>query len=407
MDVERQNQTLRGVGHADAGADVNRSGTGEVPQASAAVQDERALARNVMEAVVEPSNLNRAYRRVKANRGSPGVDGMSVDQLGDWCRANKHELIESLLAGRYRPQPIRGAEIPKLGGGSRQLGIPTVADRLVQQALLQVLEPILEPHFSERSYGFRPGRSAHQGLRQGQTYVAEGRAVVVDIDLEKFFDRVNHDVLMTRLVRHVGDVRVLRGRAEVLGRDFEVQRDSRVTFGGPAKRPFVNVTAVHVNQREDVTVFMTVRGEGKDLTFKPSSLPALAESEIYTLLATGRRTLKRGSGASMSGADAASILGSLAATQLRSTITNILPLDVLSIESGGGEGLSGTRLEVGTYLSDKAYLGGEVRIGADPRKGENRYGFRFEYQFTPRLSLQTEYGDAMSGGADLIWSREY
>ena len=116
MDVERQNQTLRGVGHADAGADVNRSGTGEVPQASAAVQDERALARNVMEAVVEPSNLNRAYRRVKANRGSPGVDGMSVDQLGDWCRANKHELIESLLAGRYRPQPIRGAEIPKLGG---------------------------------------------------------------------------------------------------------------------------------------------------------------------------------------------------------------------------------------------------------------------------------------------------
>ncbi|HVE86649.1 MAG TPA: translocation/assembly module TamB domain-containing protein [Myxococcales bacterium] len=207
--------------------------------------------------------------------------------------------------------------------------------------------------------------------------------------------------------RIFGDVRVQRGRAHVLGREFEVQRDSRITFGGAAKRPLVNVTAVHVNQREQVTVFMTVRGEGKDLTFKPSSQPALPESEIYTLLATGRRTLKRGSGASMSGADAASIIGSLAATQLKSALSDKLPLDVLSIESGGGEGLSGARLEVGTYLSDKAYLGGEVRLGADPRKGENTYGFRFEYQFTPRLSFQTEYGDARSGGADLIWSRDY
>jgi len=207
--------------------------------------------------------------------------------------------------------------------------------------------------------------------------------------------------------RIYGDVRVVRGRAEVLGRDFEVQRDSRVTFGGPAKRPFVNVTAVHVNQREQVTVFMTVRGEGKNLAFKPSSQPPLPEPDIYTLLATGRRTLKRGSGASLSGADAASILGSLAATQLKSTMTKILPLDVLSVESGGGEGLSGTRVEVGTYLSDKAYLGVEGRLGADARKGENSYGFRFEYQFTPGLSLQTEYGDVVTFGADLIWSREY
>lgn len=168
MHVERPNRTLRGVGHVESGGDVNRARSREVSQACAADQDEGALARKVMEAVVEPSNLNRAYRRVKANRGSPGVDGMSVGQLGDWCRANKHELVALLLAGRYRPQPIRGVEIPKPGGGTRQLGIPTVVDRLVQQALLQVLEPILEPHFSERSYGFRPGRSAHQALRQGR-----------------------------------------------------------------------------------------------------------------------------------------------------------------------------------------------------------------------------------------------
>jgi RNA-directed DNA polymerase len=192
MDVQRPNRTLRDVGHAERDEDLNRARSDEVSQACAAGRDAGALARKVMEAVVEPSNLNRAYRRVKANRGSPGVDGMSVGEPGAWCRANKHELIDSLLAGRYRPKPVRGVEIPKPGGGTRQLGIPTVVDRSVQQALLQVLEPILEPHFSERSYGFRPGRSAHQALRQGQAYVAEGRAVVVDIDLEKLFDSIGN-----------------------------------------------------------------------------------------------------------------------------------------------------------------------------------------------------------------------
>lgn len=155
---------------------MNRARSVEASQACAADQDGSALRQGVMEAVVEPSNLNRAYRRVKANRGGPGVDGMRVDELGDWCRANKHELVASLLAGRYRPQPIRGAEIPEPGGGTRQLGIPTVVDRLVQQALLQVLEPILEPHFSERSYGFRlavaPTRRSGKG---GRTWPRAGR----------------------------------------------------------------------------------------------------------------------------------------------------------------------------------------------------------------------------------------
>lgn len=246
MDVQRPNQTLRDVGHAELGGDVNRARSDEVPQAGAVNRDEGALAREVMEAVVEPSNLNRAYRKVKANRGSPGADGMSVGELGDWCRANKHELIDSLLAGRYRPKPVRGVEIPKPGGGRRQLGIPTVVDRLVQQALLQVLEPILEPHFSERSYGFRPGRSAHQALRQGQSYVAEGRAVVVDIDLEKFFDRVNHDVLMARLARHIADVRVLRVvrrflEAGILRNGLEQWRHEGTPQGGPLSPLLANL----------------------------------------------------------------------------------------------------------------------------------------------------------------------
>jgi len=135
---------------------------------------------------------------------------MRVEELGPWLAEHKAELIASLLDGSYRPKPVRGVEIPKPGGGKRQLGIPTVVDRLVQQAILHVLEPLLDPTFSETSYGFRPGRDAHQALRKAQEYVAEGRWIVVDIDLEKFFDKVNHDILMSRLARRVEDKRLLR-----------------------------------------------------------------------------------------------------------------------------------------------------------------------------------------------------
>jgi RNA-directed DNA polymerase len=164
-----------------------------------------------MEQVCKPTNLNRAYARVKANKGAPGTDGMTVGELAGWIRQHGQALIASLLDGSYQPQPVRGVQIPKAGGtGMRQLGIPTVVDRLVQQAMLQVLEPICDPHFSESSYGFRPGRSAHDALRTAKEFVAGGRSIVVDIDLEKFFDRVNHDVLMNRLTRHVNDKRMLR-----------------------------------------------------------------------------------------------------------------------------------------------------------------------------------------------------
>ena len=163
-----------------------------------------------MERICDPANLNRAYERVLANKGAPGVDGRTVKQLAGWIRQHKRELIGSLLDGSYRPQEVRGAQIPKPGGGVRQLGIPTVVDRLVQQAILQVLDPILDPNFSETSYGFRVGYSAHGALARARQYVAGGRDIVVDIDLEKFFDRVNHDVLMNRLSRHVEDKRLLK-----------------------------------------------------------------------------------------------------------------------------------------------------------------------------------------------------
>ncbi|MEW4531522.1 reverse transcriptase domain-containing protein, partial [Maioricimonas sp. JC845] len=165
----------------------------------------RALTQSLMEEVTQPENLNRAYRRVKANRGAPGVDGMTIAELPGWIAEHTQEFIARLLDGSYQPQPVRGVEIPKPGGGVRQLGIPTVVDRLVQQAILQVLEPILDPTFSDSSYGFRPRRSAHQAVQQASEYVAEGRTIVVDMDLEKFFDRVNHDILMARLARRVAD----------------------------------------------------------------------------------------------------------------------------------------------------------------------------------------------------------
>jgi RNA-directed DNA polymerase len=193
-----------------SGKGGTRASACEERQASTASDQDRALASNLMEMVCEPENLNRAYKRVKTNKGSPGVDGMTVQDLGPWLAEHKEVLVASLLDGSYEPQPVQGVEIPKPGGGMRQLGIPTVRDRLVQQAILQVLEPLIDPTFSESSYGFRPKRSAHQALHQASEYVRQGRNMVVDIDLAKFFDRVNHDILMSRLARRVGDKRLLR-----------------------------------------------------------------------------------------------------------------------------------------------------------------------------------------------------
>ena len=163
-----------------------------------------------MEAVVERTTMWDAYSRVIRNKGAAGVDGMTCAELKDHLRAHWAVIREKLLSGDYIPMAVRKVEIPKPQGGTRCLGIPTVQDRLIQQALVQVLQRVFEPGFSEHSYGFRPGRSAHQAVRQAQAYVREGRRWVVDLDLEKFFDRVNHDILMERVARKVSDERVLK-----------------------------------------------------------------------------------------------------------------------------------------------------------------------------------------------------
>ncbi len=167
-------------------------------------------ATRLMEAVVDRGNLMLAYQRVVENKGAAGVDQLAVSELKDHLKRHWPTMRARLLAGDYQPQPVRRVDIPKPQGGVRTLGIPTVVDRLIQQALHQVLQPIFEPTFSEASYGFRPGRNAHQALRQARQYVAQGKRWVVDIDLEKFFDRVNHDLLMSKLAWKIGDARVLK-----------------------------------------------------------------------------------------------------------------------------------------------------------------------------------------------------
>lgn len=225
----------------------------EESQALTATDQARALTEHLMEEVTNRANLNRAYERVLANKGAAGVDGMTVGELYDWLIQHKQELIASLLDGSYQPQPVRGVEIPKPGGGRRQLGIPTVVDRLVQQAILQVLEPILDPTFSPSSFGFRPGRGAHDALAQASRYVAEGRAIVVDVDLEKFFDRVNHDILMSRLARRVSDKRLLKIirrflQAGMMQQGVCIDRTEGTPQGGPLSPLLANLLLDDLDQ---------------------------------------------------------------------------------------------------------------------------------------------------------------
>ena len=221
--------------------------TADRAQASAAsVTWTNAEPETLMERVLAPANLKRAYQRVVSNKGAPGADGMTVDQLADYVNQYWPTLKERLLAGEYHPQGVRAVDIPKPKGGTRQLGIPTVVDRLIQQALLQQLTPIFDPLFSDYSFGFRPGRSAHQAVETARDHVAAGNRWCVELDLEKFFDRVNHDILMAYVQRHVEDKRVLKLirrylEAGVMSGGIVSQRQEGTPQGGPLSPLLSNV----------------------------------------------------------------------------------------------------------------------------------------------------------------------
>ncbi len=208
MRVEEAEAYASTASAGEGGRNLPGSGAG-AEAGTAAVGRTKPEAPRLMEAAVERSNMLCAYERVVKNEGAPGVDGLTVAAFKPWLQAHWPKVRQALLAGEYMPAAVRKVEIPKPQGGVRTLGIPTVLDRLIQQALHQVLQPLFEPEFSESSYGFRPGRNAHQAVKAARSYVAEGKRWVVDFDLEKFFDRVNHDVLMARVVRKVKDERVL------------------------------------------------------------------------------------------------------------------------------------------------------------------------------------------------------
>jgi RNA-directed DNA polymerase len=198
-------------------------------------------------------NMARAWKRVKANKGSAGVDGRTVLETAEYLKTAWPDIRRRLLDGSYRPDPVRRVGIPKPGGGTRELGIPTVVDRLIQQALLQVLQPLLDPTFSAHSHGFRPGRGAHGAVMQAQQYVQAGYRWVVDVDLERFFDRVNHDILMDRLAKRIADKRLLRLmrrylQAGILAHGVHSERFEGTPQGGPLSPLLANVLLDEVDR---------------------------------------------------------------------------------------------------------------------------------------------------------------
>jgi len=239
MGAKRQNIQLRLAFEGDEAGEARGSASGgiEAPRATAVTEDPASTAA-LMEEVCDRENLKRALQRVKSNKGSAGVDGMTIDQLPAHLKEHWPTIRDQLLRGTYQPQPVRRVESPKPDGGTRALGIPTVLDRFIQQAVLQVLHRYWDPTFSDHSFGFRPGRSAHQAVARAQSYIAAGHRWVVDLDLEKFFDRVNHDQLMGKVAERVADQRLRRLlraylNAGVMANGLVSPTDEGTPQGGP------------------------------------------------------------------------------------------------------------------------------------------------------------------------------
>ena len=269
-------------------AELPLTGRGEAPRGQRSGEAPTAKKGNgssgndcLMERVVGRDNVKAALKRVERNKGSPGVDGMTVDELPKYLADNWIWIREQLLEGTYQPKPVREVEIPKDGGGVRKLGIPSALDRFIQQSILQVLQPMFDPTFSEHSHGFRPGRNAHQAVCEAQRYIQEGKRVVVDIDLEKFFDRVNHDVSMGKLERRIKDKRMLGLirrylEAGIMVDGVVTQRYEGTPQGGPLSPLIANVLLDEVDKElekrglsfvryaDDLNIYVRSWRAGKD-----------------------------------------------------------------------------------------------------------------------------------------------
>jgi len=264
--------SLGGALHQKPGQ-PGRTGAGRGEAASEAVSDEAALARHaqtdcgagdLLGQALARENMAAAWKPVKANKGSAGVDGRTVQDTGEYLKSAWPDIRRRLLDGSYRPDPVRRVGIPKPGGGVRELGIPTVVDRLIQQALLQVLQPLIDPSFSAHSHGFRPGRSAHGAVLEAQQYVQAGYGTVVDVDLEQFFDRVNHDILMNRLAKRIADKRVLRLirrylQAGIMAHGVHSARWEGTPQGGPLSPLLANVLLDEVDRELERRGYKFVR----------------------------------------------------------------------------------------------------------------------------------------------------
>lgn len=230
------------LGDVVASNEAGREARNEAPRDSG----QKAKYEHLMEQVVTKDNATQALEAVKSNRGGAGIDGMTTGQLDEHMRKHWEAISAKLMAGTYVPSPVKRVEIPKPNGGTRMLGIPTVVDRMIQQMLLQALQPIFEPTFSEHSYGFRPGRSAHDAVGAAQRYVQAGKNWVVDMDITKFFDRVNHDILMHRIAKRIRDKRVLKLigaylRAGVMVKGLKVRTEEGTPQGGPLSPLLANI----------------------------------------------------------------------------------------------------------------------------------------------------------------------
>ena len=248
----------------DEGLNVNQGGAYPVSETAQHVPNVKlspggrdqqpALNDNLMKRVLSPANLHTAWKHVRRNKGAPGVDGVSIEDYPQWAKQHWAATRRALEGGYYIPQPVRRVEIPKPAGGVRLLGVPTVNDRVIQQAIAQVLNPLIDPTFSEASHGFRPGRNAHGAVRQIKGFIEEGYRVAVDVDLSKFFDRVNHDILMNRLSRFIADKGLLKLigrylRAGVLIEGKLCPTTEGVPQGGPLSPLLANVVLDDLDKR--------------------------------------------------------------------------------------------------------------------------------------------------------------